>query len=259
VTPLPSRLLTRMQAAHLAGVSKTTVRRAQEDGELAAHPGPDGEHLVDEAELRLWILGRQKRERSRRGPVVDAGAIAALAFERFDLNENPVDVIKAHQLDPDLVERLYAQWSRLRGTLTLSGFEIESFAREMVVLFGVASPREPLRTPAAFRAWNMLVADHAAKLHDAATRLCTRCKRSSPTTCGACVQDVRLAQRLQVEQVRADAALFRSDRPHRPAKAPSSAAMPPRPPGRPPIKIDPELLDDANFDEQGNWKGSTPK
>jgi hypothetical protein len=194
-----------MQAARLAGVSKTTVRRAQEDGELAPHPGPNGEHLVDEAELRLWLLTRQRRERSRRAATTDTGAVAALAFERFDQNENPVDVVKAHQLDPDLVERLHAQWSRLRGTLTLSGDQLAEIVHEMVQVFAAAAPAKPLRTSADFRLWTARVAEQAHKLLVASSQPCSRCKKGNRTTCSACVNDTRLEQRLRIEQVRAAA------------------------------------------------------
>jgi hypothetical protein len=106
------------------------------------------------------------------------------------------------------VERLHAQWGRLRGRLVLSAGEVGEYVSELGSALGVAAPREPLVSGGDFRAWNRQVVQRASMLAEAVKRPCSRCKRHAPTTCSACVQDVRLEQRLQIEKVRADARYF---------------------------------------------------
>jgi hypothetical protein len=222
-----------MQAARLANVSKTTIRRAQDGGEFTPHPGENGEHLVDEAELRVWTVKRQKVER-RSGGAPDVGAIAALAFESFDRSENPVDVVKAHQLDPDRVERLHDQWSRLRGQLVVAPEVFDALVRDLARAMDV--PAEPVRTADSLRQWVASVVARAEKLSATAHRPCAVCKRagSMPSTCDSCAVEARLKQRIRLEEIRAEAryheALLRSCDPkpgHKDAQSrrPSSSAL----------------------------------
>jgi hypothetical protein len=190
------------------GVSKTTIRRAEEDGDLSvAEVGAGGEHLFDERELRRFALRYQQRHKSRRasheGEAENArGLLAAQMFERFDQGSNPVDVVKELSFDPDLVEKRHEQWARMRGLLVLPPTHMEQFVNEMHVLFQVPPPKQAIRTSEAFTAWTMSVADKASVLHARASKPCARCKRASPTTCDACTQDLKTAQRTQLEEMK---------------------------------------------------------
>jgi hypothetical protein len=197
VTRLPSRMLTRMQAARIAGVSKSTIRRAEQDGELATELGPSGEHLIDEAQLRQWLLRNARVKKTKESQDAARGALAAQVFDRFDQGDNPVDVVKAYAYDPDRVEHLHAQWARFRGRLVLEAMRIDSFTRNLRTLMGV-SVEEPIRSEEAFQKWSSAIEDRAAEMP-----LCKGCQRVAPTTCDACVQDTRLTQKLELEREKA--------------------------------------------------------
>lgn len=211
VASMPGRLLTRLQAARVVGVGKTTIRRAEEDGELpVAQIGPSGEHLFDERELRRFALRYQQRQkgRSRRDDDVESahGEIAAQMFERFDKGDNPVDVVKALSFDPDLVEKRHAQWARMRGLLVLPPERVDKFVDEMKQLFKVPAPVPPIRSAEAFKQWAWEVADRAGRLEARASKPCQRCQRAAPTTCDACARDQKLDQRMQLEEMKLDRA-----------------------------------------------------
>jgi hypothetical protein len=184
-----------MQAARIGGVSKSTIRRAEQDGELATELGPSGEHLIEEAQLRQWLLRNARVKKTKESQDAARGAMAAQVFDRFDQGDNPVDVVKAYAYDPDLVEHLYAQWARLRGRLVLEGESIDSFARNLRTLMDV-SVEQPLRSAEAFQKWSSAIEDRAAAMR----KFCKRCQRAAPTTCDACTKDKVLAQKLEIER-----------------------------------------------------------
>jgi hypothetical protein len=188
-------MLTRMQAARIAGVSKSTIRRAEQDGELATELGPSGEHLIEEAQLRQWLLRNTRVKKTKESQDAARGALAAQVFDRFDQGDNPVDVVKAYAYDPDLVERLHTQWARLRGRLVLEAERIDSFTRNLRTLMAV-SVEQPIRSAEAFKKWSQAIEDRAVEMQ----KLCKRCQRVAPTTCDACAKDKVLAQKLELER-----------------------------------------------------------
>jgi hypothetical protein len=213
VTTLSSRHLTRTQAVRVTGIPKTTIRRAQEDGELPTVMGPGGEHLIEESALRLFAqkYAQRSAKRGAAGGESARGALASQAFERFDQKDNPVDVVKAFSYDPDTTEKLHAQWARLRGLLLLAPELVDGFVRELGAALGVAAPTEPIRTPDAFEAWSKDAIERAKKQRAAASAICTTCKRVAPTTCDACTKDKKFEERVRVEKVRADERLHREE------------------------------------------------
>jgi len=119
------KLVGRSQAARLLGVSKSTVRRMEGQG-LTPVVGPNNTHLFHEEQVQSLIVTRRSETGS---PSRVTGDIAADAFRLLDEGLHPVDVVKRLRLEPDLVEALHLNWSRMRGQLVLSADGITSLHR----------------------------------------------------------------------------------------------------------------------------------
>jgi DNA-binding transcriptional MerR regulator len=111
----PGRLLGRAETARLLGVSKSTLRR-MEGGALAPVVGPKNVRLFQEEHVQALVVTRRSRAPDARAP----GDTAADAFELFDKDVHPVEVVKQLRVPPDLIESLHQQWARLRGLMVLS-------------------------------------------------------------------------------------------------------------------------------------------
>ncbi len=109
------RLLRRTEAARMLGVSKSTLRRMEGDA-LTPVVGPRNVHLFQEEEVRAVIVTRRSHLEAQPA----AGDVAAETFALFDAGVHVVDAVKQLRVGPELVERLYATWARLRGLLVLS-------------------------------------------------------------------------------------------------------------------------------------------
>jgi hypothetical protein len=138
----PPLLLTRAQAARLAGVSKTTIRRAQRTGKFTPYRSASGEQLVDATEVRAWTARRHRRLCAL--AKLDPKSVGPFVFALFDGCEDPADVVVTHQIDPHRVAELHALWVRMRGMVVTPPRYLDVFVREMAELLSI--PERPIRS-----------------------------------------------------------------------------------------------------------------
>ena len=103
--------LTRSQVAELLAISVATVRRL-EGREL--HPALDdrGRNLFDRDEVDRLAVKRSARRTARAQRRLDAGEIAARAFELFDQQVSLHDCVTRLRQTPEVLVALWKQWRR---------------------------------------------------------------------------------------------------------------------------------------------------
>jgi transcriptional regulator with XRE-family HTH domain len=117
--------ITRKAVAEALGVSKSTVRRLEEDGDLTpAEIRPDGTRLFDVEQVRSVEHVERRVVRTRApasSPDAYDGLMAQTAFDLFDAKVELVDVVKRTGFDPRAVAAMYHQWCSLRGGFFVPG------------------------------------------------------------------------------------------------------------------------------------------
>jgi len=170
----PGKLLGRAQAARMLGVSKSTLRRME--GEcLTPVVGPRNVRLFHEEQIHSLVVTR----RSEVGARSAGGELAAEAFQLFDDDTHPVDVVKKLRVEPDVIQSLHERWTRMRSMLTLSGQAIRSLHDNLC-------EDEHARVPASEPELLALVAKW---VRDISPRRCDRCRSESAAFCRACARE----------------------------------------------------------------------
>ena len=118
LTASTGKLLKRSEAARLLGVSTATVRR-MEGATLTPVLGPDGVHRFHEEHVRELVIHRV-RTIPESLDAYDAEEAAA-AFDLFDQDVHPVDVVKRTKLHPRAVAAMHREWVSLRGGYVVAG------------------------------------------------------------------------------------------------------------------------------------------
>lgn len=98
--------LTRGQAAERLGVSRMTIRRAEEAGQLEPFTDARGVTRYRVSELLRFAA---KRERKR-----DLGAIAAYAFQLFRAGKRLDEVVIELSRTPEQVRELHSEWLKMK-------------------------------------------------------------------------------------------------------------------------------------------------
>jgi len=126
VEPPRGKLLNREDAAEILGISPTTFRRRYEDI-VVAPIMENGVHRFLEVTIREIAI-RERRERLLAGDVamdVDRGKLTAVVFDLLDQGVGPIEIVKRLERPAPEIEELHAQWARMRGTVVLSGDQVE--------------------------------------------------------------------------------------------------------------------------------------
>jgi hypothetical protein len=127
----PSRkLLTRGQVARRLGLSLSTVRR-MEGVQLKPIVGDRGVRYFEETEIQT-VLVRVRRTRMPGDERAD-GTLGAAAFTRFRNGADVVAVVTELREPPEKIERLFADWKRLRRTILLDAKSLAVLAAELDV------------------------------------------------------------------------------------------------------------------------------
>lgn len=176
------RLLGRAEAARLLGVSKSTLRR-MEGEQLEPVVGPKNVRLFHEEHVQSLVVTRRTGVSESRAP----GDVAADAFDLFDRNFHPVEVVKHLRIAPDFIESLHRQWARLRGLLILSS---DSATRMRDMLCDGTPTPVPLHETALLevvRTW----------VFEQSLRQCEQCRNESAAFCRVCAKEwgLRAAKR----------------------------------------------------------------
>lgn len=171
-TPAAGKLLKRSEAARLLGVSTATVRR-MEGTTLAPVLGPDGVHRFHEEHVRELVIHRVRMVPE--SPDTYDAEDAATAFDLFDQDVHPVDVVKRTKFHPRAVAAMHREWVSLRGGYVVAG----DTARQIAALPWLLGSR-PIATGE----------DLLKCLRQTAPHVCSRCEQSSPEVCAACAKDL---------------------------------------------------------------------
>lgn len=189
----------RKKAAHILGISETTLRRRYEGKALPVHVDETGVHVfalsVVEAFARELRIVTTEADASA-DPNDGEAARSADVFALFDEGVHPVDVVKKlRTVLPAFVESAYAQWLRMRGGLVLTPDHVTSLRRSVAW----SSPRSPRIETA-----NDLVALVKDVLEaPPRTRVCLLCAKKTATVCATCLgREQNNAQRSQREHER---------------------------------------------------------
>jgi len=113
-----SGLMTRAQAAAMANVSVSTVRR-WEGTVLPTVVGDDGVHRFRQEHVRE-IVERRVQTTPAAADAYD-GSTAAAVYALFDDGQNPADVVKSTGLHPHAVTAVHEQWASMRGGFFVDG------------------------------------------------------------------------------------------------------------------------------------------
>ena len=165
------RLLGRAAAARLLGVSKSTLRR-MEGEKLEPVLGPKNVHLFHEEQVQALVMTR----RTSVGDTQAIGDVAANAFQLFDENVHPVDVIKQLRIAPNVIDSLHQQWARLRGLLVVSPDMTEAISNMLRDGQAGPLPKTDAELLDLAKAW----------VYDASPRTCVQCKHEVADFCRAC-------------------------------------------------------------------------
>ncbi len=176
LTASTGKLLKRSEAARLLGVSTATVRR-MEGATLTPVLGPDGVHRFHEEHVRELVIHRV-RTIPESLDAYDAEEAAA-AFDLFDQDVHPVDVVKRTKLHPRAVAAMHREWVSLRGGYVVAG----DTARQIAALPWLLGSR-PIAAGE----------DLLKCLRQTAPHVCSRCEQSSPEVCAACAKDLSAAE-----------------------------------------------------------------
>jgi hypothetical protein len=171
------RLLRRTEAARMLGVSKSTLRRMEGDA-LTPVVGPRNVHLFQEEEVRAVVVTRRSHLEAQPA----AGDVAAEAFALFDAGVHVVDAVKQLRVGPELIERLYATWARLRGLMVLS-VEARSEINTLLLGWDDHSLRTDADVVASLRKWML----------EESVRRCSDCRSEMATFCRVCAKRWGLA------------------------------------------------------------------
>jgi hypothetical protein len=167
-------------------VSAGTARGRTASGELTA--------AIDERGVRRYSATQiETLRRSTTTTLLDPdeGATAARVFRKLDGGVSPVAIVEQLELQPARVERLCADWARLRGGVFLSADDV----LELVTRFALDAPLRDGRhlLDEVTRAWP--------------TATCATCGVGVPTMCGACLlRTTEAAARQRAEQERTEQA-----------------------------------------------------
>jgi len=167
------RLLGRAETARLLGVSKSTLRR-MEGEQLEPVVGPKNVRLFQEEQVQALVITRRSSTTGARA----TGDIAADAFDMFDKDVHPVDVVKRLRIAPDLVEMLHQQWARLRGLLVLS----QETTTSICDMLGEGEARSLPKSDAD------LLGFTKKWVQDASTRVCVQCTGEPAEFCRDCAK-----------------------------------------------------------------------
>lgn len=167
------RLLGRAEAARILGVSKSTLRR-MEGERLEPVVGPRNVRLFHEEQVQSLVVTRRSSIGEGRTP----GDVAADAFDLFDRNVHPVDVVKQLRIAPDFIESLHRQWARLRGLLILSSEAATSMRNMLCEGTSAPVPLDETALLAIFRTW----------IQEQSLRQCEQCRNESAAFCRACAK-----------------------------------------------------------------------
>jgi hypothetical protein len=234
---LPGRLLNREDSADILGVSVTTFRRRYEDI-VVAPVMQKGVHLFREVKIREIAI-RERRERFLTGDAPadpDKGKLTAVVFELLDQGVTPIDIVKRLERPGPEIEELHAQWARMRGTVVLTGEQIEKLRS----LDWTGSKPPPIESGARL----VHFIQDLSVMHDMEARNCAVCHATRAQLCAACariqVERIRAETRRQAEEARADIRCYvedaKTERAHSAAKrrpearAQRRGTLPPTPP-----------------------------
>jgi hypothetical protein len=150
----------------MAGISESTLRRREKD-ELPPIVDENGVHRHSKQRV-LEYRARQLADKGGRTAV--DGEMAAAAFELFDADRNPVDVVKLLHLEPLAVRVIHREWADLRGGFFVGGeaaLKVEDLASAAEE--GVRNGEDLLRM-----------------LEKLELAFCACCKRRTPHLCLSC-------------------------------------------------------------------------
>jgi hypothetical protein len=181
--PVAGKLLRRTEAARMLGVSKSTLRR-MEGTSLTPVVGPKNVHLFQEEEVRSVVVTRRARFDSSSQPA--NGDIAADAFALFDAGVHVVDAVKQLRVAPDILEKLYETWARLRGLLVLSS-ATRSEINALLLGWDDGSLQRGTDVVAFLKKWMV----------DESFRRCSGCRTEMAAFCRACAQRWGIAEARQ--------------------------------------------------------------
>ena len=167
------RLLGRTETARLLGVSKSTLRR-MEGERLAPVVGPKNVRLFQEEHVQALVVTRRSSTTDGR----PSGDVAADAFELFDGQVHPVDVVKQLRVAPDLVESVHRQWARLRGLLVLSQETKTMLCNMLGEDEAAALPSSDADLLGFAKRW----------VQDASPRVCVQCQDEPGEFCRGCAK-----------------------------------------------------------------------
>ena len=185
--PCAGRLLHRSEAAQLLGVSKSTLRRMEGDT-LTPVVGPRNVRMFHEEEVRAVVVTR--RAQVDRGP--ERGEMAGAAFDLFEAGLGVIEAVRRLRADPEVIEALYAHWTRLRGMLVLSA---ETRSEICTTLVGWDDGK--LKTEAD------IVTFLKRWVANESVRQCTQCKSDWACFCRTCAKSWGLREaREQIEEDR---------------------------------------------------------
>jgi hypothetical protein len=135
--------------------------------------GDRGVRYFEETEIQT-VLVRVRRTRMPDDERAD-GTLAAEAFMRFRSGADVVAVVTELRESPEKVERLFAHWKRLRGTILLDAKSVRMLTAEL---------------NASELADENAVLSAVAELKKAAEPQCVLCERDPAYWCRSCAQEV---------------------------------------------------------------------
>jgi hypothetical protein len=185
IVPPGDATLTRMQAAQALSVSERTIRRRTAAGQLTT--------TVDARGVRRYSATQIETMRRTTTTIAEAdeGAIAAAVFRELQAGATPVSIVERLELAPSRVERLCADWARLRGGLWVSAEDMV----ELTARFGLDVPLGDGRH----------LLDELARTWPKTA--CAMCGTCPPTACAACVlRTTETAARQHAQKEQADRA-----------------------------------------------------
>ncbi len=195
-SPSPTGVVRRKEAARILHISETTLRRRYEGRALPVEVDEAGVHVFALSAVQAFALELQVVT-TEEEPETDDVTIYAQLFELFDEKMHPIDVVKKlRTVHPDIVEKAYAQWIRMRDGLLLDRDHVHSLRQ-------VASGHSPRSLGALQSAGDIVALVRAVLEAPPRQRVCLLCAKKSATVCSTCLgREQNTARRTQLTHER---------------------------------------------------------
>jgi DNA-binding transcriptional MerR regulator len=167
-----SHLLTRVQVARACDVSLSLVRKWEREAVLPVHVLPDGVHVFDRRDVELLRVQRAKKNGVKAAHT--SGELAAHVFAQLEAGEQPIAIVTALRVHPDVVEHASSQWARMRGAVLVNVAQLDELLQLVPVDARRARPADAAQLVVAMKS-AVESAHPCVRCRDATARFCAEC------------------------------------------------------------------------------------